>query len=246
MKNEMHSYQAGLDQNWVTSGLLDFEFKKYVLLDYIQKCQKAFEQTRLYPPLSELCLHYKNLQDLQTALEQMEKSFPKEVIGLDLQQLQLMSQSTSIRNQEVETIQEIIDFALPTVKQAIADGKGIYEWIEQHLHIQPIGLLPLNKDAGYLFIHQNSHPDLFVYRFEQSIFVQHQENFRQLKMEYVAHTTIGIGHTLDQIKLELIANRPDLPQPATYECLCDVTVPLAETLFPIAKRAMLKHLASAA
>ena len=35
-----------LDPEWMLKEPLDFEFNKYTLLDYIQKCEKRFEKKR--------------------------------------------------------------------------------------------------------------------------------------------------------------------------------------------------------
>ncbi|MDB5281955.1 MAG: hypothetical protein JWO06_1030, partial [Bacteroidota bacterium] len=51
-----------LDKNWLTDGLIDFEYKKYLLLSYLQQAGKNFDERKLYPKLSELVEHYKSLQ----------------------------------------------------------------------------------------------------------------------------------------------------------------------------------------
>ena len=45
---------ATLDKNWLTDGWMDFEYKKYVLLAYLQETAQQFDQKKLYPRLSEL------------------------------------------------------------------------------------------------------------------------------------------------------------------------------------------------
>jgi hypothetical protein len=208
----------------------------------MQKCQAAFHATKLYPPLGDLCLHYKNMVDLQNGLEQLEHHFPKTLTGMDAQKIEMVYQEFPLKNQEIETIQEIIAFALPLVKKAIADGKDIYECVEQHLAIEPIGLMPLYKNEGYLLIHNSTAADVFVYKYHHSYLVLQNERFRQLQMEYVTHTTLSFTNTLENIKLDLIRQDPSLPQPATFDCACGIGVPLEETLVPIAQRAALQHL----
>ncbi|MEN9639376.1 MAG: hypothetical protein RLZZ262_1244 [Bacteroidota bacterium] len=242
MSQALHTPSSSLDPNWVTTGILDFEFKKYILLDYLQKCHNAFHQNKLYPPLSELCLHYKNLHDLQAGLTNLEKHFHKELTQIDIQQLLINYESTDLKHQEIETIQEIIAFAIPSLRETIAEGKDIYECIEQHLEIQPVGVVPLHKEEGYMFIHTTTNPEIYIYRFQQKTIVQHFESYRQLAVEYVTHTTLSLAHTLESIKLELIRSNQELPQPATFDCACSIEVPMHDTLIPIAKRAVLKHL----
>jgi len=53
-----------LDPEWLLKEPLDFEFNKYTLLDYLQKCEKRFDKFEIYPDFVELSLHLANLQIL--------------------------------------------------------------------------------------------------------------------------------------------------------------------------------------
>jgi homocysteine S-methyltransferase len=54
-----------LEKDWFAKGLIDFEYKKYILLDYISRVSKRFSKTQLYPFLADLIFHYKSLQDVR-------------------------------------------------------------------------------------------------------------------------------------------------------------------------------------
>lgn len=54
-----------LSDNWITTNHIDFEYKKYILLAYLQHVNDCFEETKLYPALSELVKHYRNLVALR-------------------------------------------------------------------------------------------------------------------------------------------------------------------------------------
>jgi len=47
--------------NWFIEGYVDFEHKKYVLLDYLQQINRHFDRNHLYPNLTDLIYHYNNL-----------------------------------------------------------------------------------------------------------------------------------------------------------------------------------------
>ena len=51
--------------DWLTEGLIDFEYKKYILLAYLKEVRHNFSMNRLYPYLSDLVFHYRNLQQIQ-------------------------------------------------------------------------------------------------------------------------------------------------------------------------------------
>ena len=53
-----------LNPEWMLKEPLDFEYNKYTLLDYIQKCEKSLDKLEIYPDFVELSLHLANIQSL--------------------------------------------------------------------------------------------------------------------------------------------------------------------------------------
>ena len=54
-----------LKENWLTEGLVDFEYKKYLLLAYLKKVKESFTRMELYPFLSDLVFHHRNLMAIK-------------------------------------------------------------------------------------------------------------------------------------------------------------------------------------
>ena len=53
-----------LNPEWMFKEPIDFEYNKYTLLDYLQKCEKGFDKMEIYPDFVELSLHLANLQSI--------------------------------------------------------------------------------------------------------------------------------------------------------------------------------------
>ena len=53
-----------LNPEWMFKGPVDFEYNKYTLLGYLEKCETRFENFEIYPDFVELSLHLANLQSL--------------------------------------------------------------------------------------------------------------------------------------------------------------------------------------
>jgi len=53
-----------LSPEWMLKEPIDFEYNKYTLLDYLQKCEKRFNNLEIYPDFVELSLHLANIQSL--------------------------------------------------------------------------------------------------------------------------------------------------------------------------------------
>ena len=62
----------------------------------------------------------------------------------------------------------------------------------------------------------------------------------------ITHTqrlTVGPQGTVKaNIKAQLIKNRSDLPNPAVYAVETDLSIPMEETLLPIAKRSLVRYI----
>lgn len=75
-----------LSENWLTENLIDFEYKKYVLLGYLQKVKEHFNEQKLYPDFAELIAHYKNLISLKNNATSLESGFKKNIKGIDYEE----------------------------------------------------------------------------------------------------------------------------------------------------------------
>jgi hypothetical protein len=66
-----------LNPEWMYKEPIDFEYNKYTLLGYLQKCEKSFENLEIYPDFVELSLHLANVQSIikENTLLLTEKKF---------------------------------------------------------------------------------------------------------------------------------------------------------------------------
>ena len=67
-----------LSETWFAEGYIDFELKKYTLLAYLQEVNKHFNESKLYPLLSDMILYkYKLSPEFNNLLYTYEKSLIK-------------------------------------------------------------------------------------------------------------------------------------------------------------------------
>jgi benzoyl-CoA reductase/2-hydroxyglutaryl-CoA dehydratase subunit BcrC/BadD/HgdB len=231
-----------LNQNWVTEGTLDFEYKKYLLLAYLKHCRDQFGETKLYPPLSELVQHYHSLRQLQNNLSDIQGKFPKELKGLDSHQLKLSYESTLFPDEHISTITEIAEFAIPSIKGIIEEGKEIYEFVEHNIEISPVGIVPVYNQAGYVLLCSDHDQWMRIYQFEHSVIATDTDHLHSLSLNYLFQEKRSVTNTAEQIKLNLIKQYQSLPQPATYLCMSRLSFPIMETLLPVTKRLLMKKI----
>src|SRR3954462_1136002 len=81
-----------LGVNWFIEGSIDFEHKKYILLDYLQEINRHFDKSRLYPNLSDLIFHYNNLLDFRNNKTALQQTFPQRLTKADIDAVKLTYQ----------------------------------------------------------------------------------------------------------------------------------------------------------
>lgn len=237
---------AQLQKDWLTQGLIDFEYKKYVLLAYLKKVKNSFGRVELYPFLGDLVAHYRNLLSVKANQVLIRNSFPKEISLEELNKLELSYKKIIEDDKTMRELESIIEFAIPQIKNSLQEGSGIYELVESQCQINPVGVTPLYAREGYMFVTQPPEKETNVYRYQVSIFEQSHEQFRSLNTEFIECFPTTLTNTYENIKLELVRKYRELPNPATYLILSKMKFPFTETLMPVAKRLFVKHISGAA
>ncbi len=233
---------AELPENWLTQGWVDFEYKKYLLLAYLQEAGTTFHQKKLYPKLSELVDHYRHLNLFKAKKLSLEKGFPKEISKLDFEQFKVEYRQLFEDDELLKEIDQIVEFALPEFEKHLGWGKELYEEVEEQLEVFPVGIIPLRKEEGYLFLTDFPRRLVNVYYYSLSIFENVQEKFRGIHTKQLFNYTNSITENYEQVKYRLITENPELPAPAAYAIEFKQSYPLSETMLPVAKRSLIRFL----
>ena len=231
-----------LSENWLTENLIDLEYKQYILLAYLEDVEQQFKQQLLYPSLAELIGHYRKLNLIKDSTEQLYQSFPGQLTGLDFERFKLSYRSVVENDQLMEELEKIISFSLPKLEIQLNIGKSVYEKIAHQLKIEPIGLVPLRQNEGYIMLKINQPSEIRVFEYSVSVFENEAEKFRGVHTKEIAKYSSTLVNTPPEIKADLIRNNKEIPNPAAYFFSCSLNIPLEETFLPIAKRMLMKEL----
>ena len=145
----------------------------------------------------------------------------------------------------MKALDDIITFALPMIQSALDDGKEIYEFVEENIELVPVGLTPIYEQEGYLFISSANVKDVSVYRYQVTLFEHAEEKYRSMTTEFLMNDVRNISRTYEAIKIDLIKQFKELPNPATYLALSKLKFPMTETLLPVAKRMLVRSISAA-
>ena len=228
---------------WIAGGLLDAEYKEYLLLAWLQKLKAEFKATRLYPALADIIRNHKALVQLEEELKAGKER--GDTVGFDLKRLRVIREATSDHQGLEKYLDDLIQRALPHLTSAIAEGKALYDLIESQLDFVPVGIQPLHLSEGYLLVTMgdDDRKSLEVYRYQQSRILRGGEAFHELNLRAVESRDMAPFEQPDEVKWSLIGRFRDLPQPATFHAHVEWTVPVRQTLLPIAKRKLLREIA---
>ncbi len=232
---------AALSHNWLTDKHIDFEYKKYELLAYLQEVNQSYGQTKIFPWLGDLLNQYKDLTLFKENQQKLKEHFSKDFTGIDPTTLTLKYNVLS-DEKDLEEVNSILNFAIPLLKNSIDEGKRIFDFVESHITFSPIGIVPLYNKEGYLFLNVTS--QLHVYKYGVLFYQNSSDHLRSLSTEYVTSYETSTAIYPEKIKSLLIKDYPELPNPAVYSIHSDLDIPFNETLLPIAKRYFVTRIAA--
>lgn len=231
--------------NWFIEGSIDFEHKKYILLDYLREINRHFDKSRLYPNLGDLIFHYNNLLDFKRNKSIMQQAFPQRLTQADIAALKLTYQKIIQDDQTMREIENIISYAIVKIDPTIQLGREIYDFVESCINIDPVGLVPLMPYHGYFSLRNGDERTNHVYEYQITIFENKEDKYRGINVTHIDTYEHSFINTPETVKLNLIRQRRHLPNPAVYYVQSDISFPLEQTLLPVAKRSLVKFIEAA-
>ncbi len=228
-----------------TEAVDDVERTQYKILGGLQKAQKAFEQKRVYPHLGRLVKLHGALVSILNQTEDFRTPETGRISGIDWDEKTVKYEWPEFDGSEMADVEDLIRWALPHIQSAIEDGTAVYEHVEDNLELETVGIMPSYVQEGYLMVPHREEGALHVLRYTLSLIEGEDETHRALKTVHcktVSEEKVDVNPST--IKLELIEERRDLPNPATYFSNIDLHVPYQETLLPVVKRRLVRRLAA--
>jgi hypothetical protein len=235
-----------LSSNWFIEGSIDFEHKEYILLSYLQQINQHFHQNKLYPDLNDLVYHYNNLKQFKENIQILQQSFPQRLTQADIEAVKITYERIVEDDALMLEIEQIINYALHKMNPALQEGRDIYEFVENHLNIEPIGVTPLYPYEGYMLLCNGDEQGTRVYEYRINIFEDRDEKYRGINTTFVSQYAKRFINTPEAIRTDLIYTRKNLPNPAVYHIESDIRFPLEQTLLPLAKQCLIKSISKAA
>ncbi|MBI3500737.1 MAG: hypothetical protein HY063_02995 [Bacteroidetes bacterium] len=229
-----------LSKNWLTEKHIDFEYKKYLLLAYLQDVKKKFDATKLYPWLAEIIQHYKEALAVKENKQNLQKNFPQKISGINSGGLTFENLLSD--DELLHEIEQIVEFAIPQFETRVEEGKSIYDIVEEHLSILPVGIIPLKTECGYIFLKGGKSAETNAYEYQITFWETASEKYKAIHTHFIRAFEKNISSTFQSMKSDLMRGNKLLPNPAAYAIESELSLPLEETFLPVAKRMLVRYL----
>jgi hypothetical protein len=217
---------------------LDFEYNKYTLLDYIQKCEKSLDRFEIYPDFIELSLHLANMQSLtkEHTLLLTNKKFEScddEIMLKDLYPKKPRQLSEEEENELTKTIQYSNNKLYDTFNFAKSIWNLAFDSVEISLKKNK-GFL--SSGIGYVFYYRKKENKVFVWEYQiKKRRKNSTTNRTQINKIYEnSPDDITLSSIIENFsKLKKYEHYRTLP---IFEMQCEQEFPMEQTIIPIMKR----------
>jgi hypothetical protein len=222
---------------------LDFEYNKYTLLDYLQKCEKGFDKMEVYPDFVELSLHLANLQSIvkENTLLLTNKKFEScddEILVKEL----IAKKPRELSKEEENELSETIKFSGSKLFDAFNMAKAIwniaYDSVDVQIKKNKAGLV---SGSGYIFYYQKDTESLFVWEYQiKKPKTDNQNNKTYINLIYNGPVDeLTMTNIIDTFSTwnttDFYHNLP------IFEMKCSQKLPMEQTIIPIMKRKVMAY-----
>jgi hypothetical protein len=233
-----------LNPEWMYKEPLDFEYNKYTLLDYLQKCDESFDKFELYPNFVELSLHLANIQSIskENTLLLTDKKFESPDDEILVKEL-TPKKPRKLTETEENELDKTLRFSGPKLFDAFNIAKSIwniaFESIDLYLRKNKNNLV---SGSGYVFFYRKSEEKLYVWEYE----IRPDKKDKSTNRTHLG--LISVGDVDEMTLTEIIENKSkwngtnfykNLP---IFEIKCSQNFPFEETMVPIIKRKVMSYI----
>jgi hypothetical protein len=233
-----------LNPEWMFKEPVDFEYNKYTLLDYLQKCEKSFDNLKIYPDFVELSLHLANSQSIskEKVILSTNKKFESCDDEILLKELISKKQPKLTTEEEIE-LQKTLNYSTIKLIDAFNIAKSIWNIAFDNVHINiKKNKENINTGQGFITYHQKEKNNMIVW--EYVVKSPNKEIHNTIVILKNIYNDILNEETLNKIiennstwkKEEYLKHLP------VFEVKSEQEFPLEETLVPIMKRKLMAYL----
>ena len=221
----------------------DFELSSYRILDSLKNYNNEFNHNRLYPGLSELIELNLQLKDIDD--NNLNDIFIENLTKKKSKDDRFLVETIEVTDDYIQQVVELMEWAKPLVKDAIDEGKILYEFVKKNIYIEEIGLAEANREEGYVLIPDNKKSIIQVLRYDVSMLSLGKKSQRKLNTRVIQCVDkLFVDQAPNEVIMDLFEQFADMPNSSTFICTTDLDFPFTETILPVVKRKLMSRMAA--
>lgn len=221
---------------WFIEKCIDFEYQKYILLDYLQYVDLMFDNGLLYPTLNEVKYHQKNLESFIKTRE-LIVSGTRELKGFDFEKMTLLY-DTPQDTPDFIAINSIVNYAEPKFQEYCNRGSRLHQEIDRNISMRYVGIIPPDRNQGFLIMNIDNYAHIYKYDMCKITI----ENEFYVKLDEIDIQRMHFENTYEHIKLDLLNKFTQYTNPAVIAADIFKTYPLKEGIIPVVRRKISAYL----
>lgn len=238
-------HSSRLSLNLFTKVQDDLEKRQYIILAELKKISSEFQYYKVYPHLSFLVDLHRTLKEVIGHITDLRNRFPKRISKIDWVNRTIEHDVVFVDGTDLKSVEDLIVWAIPNIEKTIQEGAAIHEYVSEGLTVEHVGIVPNYREEGYFFLPDNKKKKLNLFKFEVSIFQSAEDKYRSLKTKLLKTLNKELAEiSPNSVKLDLIKEQQELPNPATFSFHTDLDFSFNSTILPIAKRKLMQKIYS--
>ena len=230
-----------LSPTWILDGLIDYEYKKYILLDYFQKVESDLKKKKLFPHVEDLSNHLSFILQLKHSKNITTNVFPS-LTPQDIIKFNFKYTACWCDNHERNQIEKLLNFALPKFRTAVMESSNIKREILAGMELEGVGHISSDISVGYIIIPKNK---MHVYKYTiYEMPNQQGDLFQYMPERYIKldkFKTYEKSQSPIDIKMDLLItnNHPNL---CLFLVSSEIKIPLRECYIHMVEDLILENL----
>lgn len=236
-----------MELDWILQEPIDFEYKQYLILDYVKKAEEKLDRFEIYPTFQELAIHFASMGRVKEhgqfiTLKNIPEEGDDEILITDLIYNTIRFKNLEERNE----IMMIADYAYEKFKDLFMIAKSAWSIVNESINLRLLNNMK-NAKSGYGYFTFNHNDEMYVYEYKiQRLSPKTDENKCHIKKLYQ-----GLPKEMDDVISEFgiqgynsIEHRPDtlgLDFPR-FEISFTQSFPLEGCLLSLTRRKVMNYI----
>ena len=224
-----------LSNDWLIEPVFDYEYKTYQVLAYTSQAEKRFEESMLFPYLTDIHNHLRKLNFYKQSVLNLENELRTDLVGVDFNQLKLVRERLA-DNGVMGTVNNVLEFALEKLSLTYQNGLSEKESLMERINISPVGILSPEKNGGLVLLNNAGKTRIYKYRYRFVRRPYESEAYKDVMTEFLDERATGRFPNFRELKMQYREKN----EINTYLFETETEIPVFETLLPVAKEFLIQ------